>query len=65
MAKASFKNVKIKSLLTVVGNKCINIDDEKEYYATEKQLARLKKSIGFGTRYVVENNTTTYDLCLQ
>ena len=61
--KIKFQNSKIRAVSSVVGNVCINIDDEKQYYSSEKQLNRLKKTIGFGTRYITSKNVTTYDLC--
>lgn len=61
--KYIFKNTKIKGISCVCGNKKINIDDEICYYKSEKVLERLKKSIGFNTRYIVSDNITTFDLC--
>ena len=64
-AKFAFKNIKISGISTVVGENKIDIDDELIYYNNDqKQLDKLKKSIGFKTRYIANPNTTTFDLCL-
>ncbi len=61
--KASFKHSEIVAIASIVGENVIKIDDEKIYYKNEKQIERLKKSIGFDSRHVVSENVTTYDLC--
>lgn len=61
--KSKFKNVEIKGFVTVMPENVINIDDEIQYFDNnEKKLARAKKMIGFGTRYVVSENTTVVDM---
>jgi len=66
MTKSIIKNAKIKGISIVVGENKKCIDDEPSYYNGDKtQLERLKKTIGFGTRYWTNNETTTCDLCEQ
>ncbi|MEN8662353.1 MAG: ketoacyl-ACP synthase III [Lentimonas sp.] len=64
MAKSSFNHVQIGGVVTCVPTleKCI--DDELELFGgNEKQIARLKKTIGLDRRRVVEPGTTAADLC--
>jgi 3-oxoacyl-[acyl-carrier-protein] synthase-3 len=64
MAKSSFKQIQIGGVVTCVPplEKCI--DDEVELFGgNEKQIARLKKTIGLDRRRVVESGTTAADLC--
>lgn len=64
MAKCSFNHVKISGVVTCVPSleKCI--DDEVDLFGgNEKQIARLKKTIGLDRRRVVEPGTTAADLC--
>ena len=64
MAKCSFNQVKIGGVVTCVPplEKCI--DDEIDLFGgNEKQIARLKKTIGLDRRRVVESGTTAADLC--
>lgn len=64
MSLSKFEHVKISAISCVVPEKCINIDDEISFYKNdEKLLARNKKILGLGTRYVIEPGTTTSDLC--
>lgn len=64
MGFSKFSHVKISAIAGVVPEKVINIDDEIEFYNNDpKLLERNKKILGLGTRHVVENNTTTVDLC--
>ena len=63
MSKICFKNAKIKAMKTIIPQNKINIDDEIEFFGnSEKKLARTKKIIGYGTRYIVDENTTALDL---
>ena len=63
MPYSQFKHVKISGLIGVVPEKCISIDDEIQYYKNDKNLLeRNKKILGLGTRYVIEEGTTTSDL---
>ena len=64
MANSSFSGVRIGGVVTCVPTleKCI--DDEVDLFGgNEKQIARLKKTIGLNRRRVVEAGTTAVDLC--
>lgn len=61
----TFFNSKITGLSSVVGNVKVNIDDEVVFYQSQKQLDKLKKTIGFDTRYIADTGVTASDLCLQ
>lgn len=64
MGFSKFEHVKISAIAGVVPEKVINIDDEIEFYNNNpKLLERNKKILGLGTRHVVDENTTTVDLC--
>lgn len=64
MANTILKNVKIKGVAIVVGENQHIFDNEPEYYNHDQtQLGKLKKMIGFDTRYVANSTTTTLDLC--
>lgn len=64
MGLSKFNNVKISAIIGVVPNKVINIDDEIGLYNNDKKLLeRNKKILGLGTRHIVDENTTTVDLC--
>lgn len=58
------KNAKISAIASVVPQteKCL-ADDKTLYGGNEKQLRRVMKSSGFDKRRVVNNETTTADLC--
>jgi len=63
MAKATFQHVRITGISAVVPEKCINIDDEIEFFNNDpKLLERNKKILGLGTRHVVEDGTAVSDL---
>lgn len=65
MTTSIFNHVKIVGFNTVVPEKVINIDDEIEFFDySEKKLNRAKKMVGYGTRHVVDENTTVVDLCV-
>ncbi len=64
MVKSKFENVKISGISMVVPDYVKSIDDDLEYFDNNPQkLARTKKIVGFGTRYVAPENCTTVDLC--
>lgn len=64
MAKVSFKNIKISAIVTTVGDQKVSLDDEMELFGfDEKNLKRLKKSIGLDTRYIASDGICTSDLC--
>lgn len=66
MAKTKFNNVKISGLTTVVANNRKSIDGEVNLYGGDlKQIERVKKTIGLNERCVVDNETTSLDLCAQ
>lgn len=64
-ANFKFEHVRIAGISTVVGNKEISIDSESQYYENADQLNRLKKTIGFDTRAIVDGTVTASDMCLQ
>lgn len=64
MSNSKFQHVKITGITAVVPEKCINIDDEIEFYDNDpSKLERNKKILGLGTRYVIDEGITTVDLC--
>ncbi len=64
MSFSSFKHAKIKGILTVLPDRCIHIDDEIRFYDNDpKKLARNKKILGLGDRYVLPQGLTCLDLC--
>lgn len=64
MPKCSFEDVKISGIVTCVPPQERCIDDEVELFGgNEKQIARLKKTIGLDRRRVVDDSTTAADLC--
>ncbi len=66
MAKLHFKNASIRGIVTTVGDKKVTIDEEASKFGyDEKLLKRVKKSMGFNSRYVVSSeDICTSDLCL-
>jgi 3-oxoacyl-[acyl-carrier-protein] synthase-3 len=66
MAKLHFDNISIKAIVTTAGDKKITIEEEAHNYGyDEKMVKRLKKRMGFNSRYVVNSNVCTSDLCCQ
>ena len=66
MAKLHFEEVCIKAIVTTVGDKKIKIEEEAENFGyDEKMVKRLKKRMGFNSRYVVSDKVCTSDLCCQ
>jgi len=64
MAKSTFRHVRITGITAVVPEKCINIDDEIEFFNNDpKLLERNKKILGLGTRHVIDGRTCFSDLC--
>ena len=64
MANTSFNNVKISGILTVVPEFIKSIDDEIDLYGgNQKQIDRIKKTIGLNERHVSDADTTSVDLC--
>lgn len=64
MSHSIIKNMKISGISVVLGENKKVFAQEPEYYNNdEKQLTKLKKMIGFDTRYWANSETTTADLC--
>lgn len=65
MSQFKCKNVKISGIKTVVPQNYIDIDDEIEYFDNNpKKLARAKKMMGYGRRYIADDNTTVCDMAV-
>lgn len=65
MTNVRFDSAFISGMVSVVPPKIKTFDQESLNYDIEqKQLARIKKSIGLDKRHVTDENTTTLDLCL-
>ena len=63
MSVSYFKHVKVVGMKTVIPEHSIDIDDELQYFDNNpKKLARQKKMIGYGRRYVADEQTTAVDL---
>jgi 3-oxoacyl-[acyl-carrier-protein] synthase III len=59
-----FKNKKITGILSVLPSNEINYLDEIENYNfSEKQSIKLGKIMGYGSRRIVDSNTSVSDLC--
>ncbi len=67
MAKLKFDNAKIKAIVTTVGDKRVAIEEEASNYGyDERTLKRLKRSMGFESRYIVSDKSIcTSDLCIE
>ena len=63
--KLTFKNKKISGILSVVPKYCVKFTDELVNYGfSEEKSSKLKKTIGFNERRIVEGNECASDLCL-
>ena len=63
MAISNFRHVKVIGMKTVIPEHFIDIDDELQYFDNNpKKLARQKKMIGYGRRYIADDRTTVTDL---
>ena len=63
MGMSHFRHVKIVGMKTVIPEHYIDIDDELQYFDNNlKKLARQKKMIGYGRRYIADERTTAVDL---
>lgn len=61
-----FDHVKISGINAIVPDNVINIDDEIKFYENSaEKLARNKKILGLGKRYVIQEGMTCVDLCEQ
>ncbi|NPA73314.1 MAG: ketoacyl-ACP synthase III [Epsilonproteobacteria bacterium] len=66
MAKLHFKDIKIGAIVTTTGNKKVTIEEEAANYGyDEKAIRRLKKRMGFNSRYVADKDVCTSDLCVE
>lgn len=65
MTTSVFSKAKISGIVSCVPAKSINIEDEVDrlYGGNMRQVEAIKKSIGLMKRHVVEDATTTADLC--
>ena len=63
MSESYFKHVKVVGIKTSIPEHYIAIDDEIQYFDNNpKKLARQKKMIGYGRRYIADDRTTVTDL---
>ena len=63
MAKSCFKHVRLSGIAAVVPERCIDIDDEIEFFNNDHALLeRNKKILGLGTRHIVDERTSLSDL---
>ena len=63
MSVSHFRHVKVTGMKTVIPEHFIDIDDELQYFDNNpKKLARQKKMIGYGRRYIADDRTTVTDL---
>ena len=59
-----FKNKKITGILSVLPSNKINyLDEIGNYNFSEKQSIKLGKIMGYGSRRIVDSNTSVSDLC--
>ncbi len=63
--RVTFRHAKVTAVSSVCGGREISIDDEAGYYESREQLERLKRTIGFDRRRVVDGTVTSADLCLE
>lgn len=64
MPKSRFQQAAVRAIVTSVPQQERSIDDEIDLFGgNEKQIARLKKTIGLNKRRVVDGHTTAADLC--
>lgn len=65
MACVQFSHVQLCGIKTVVPGHFIDIDDELKYYDyNPKKMARAKKMMGYGRRYIADDNTTVTDMAV-
>lgn len=65
MTNSTFNHVKISGIKTVVPQNYVDVDDELEYFDNNpKKLARAKKMVGYGRRYIADELTTVTDLAV-
>ena len=65
MSVSRFNNVRIAGVKTVLPEHFIDIDDELEFFGgSAKKIARSKKMMGYGRRYIADEDTTVTDLAV-
>lgn len=65
MSNSIFHNVMVNAIKTVIPEKFIDIDEELLYFDNNpKKLARAKKMVGYGRRYLLDENSTVTDMCV-
>lgn len=65
MKTITFNHVAIKGIKTTIPQDYIDIDDELQYFDNNpKKLARAKKMMGYGRRYIADELTTVTDLAV-
>ena len=66
MVDVAYSHVKISGIVTVVSDKFINLDEEKQYYENDiAKIDRLKNTVGLQYRSIAENGVTAADFCEQ
>lgn len=63
MAKGIFKHVRIHSIATTVPSNSKSIDEELELFGNQRAINKLKNITGLHYRRIVDENTTSVDLC--
>ncbi|MBQ3344247.1 MAG: hypothetical protein IJG84_20280 [Kiritimatiellae bacterium] len=63
MSVSLFRHVRVCGMKTVIPEHYVDIDDELQFFDNNpKKLARQKKMIGYGRRYIADDRTTVTDL---
>lgn len=66
MPFAHFNNVRIAGIHSTVGSIVRHLDEDRDLFAgSPGQMDRIRKAIGLDRRCVVDESTTTLDLCRQ
>ena len=66
MVNIVYSHAKISGIVTVVSNKFINLDDERQYYANDiSKIERLKNTVGLQYRSIAGDEVTASDFCEQ
>lgn len=65
MSVSRFNHVAVKGVKTALPEKYIDIENEVEFFGgSVKKVERQKKMIGYGRRYVADDQTTVVDLAV-
>ena len=65
MTVSTFRHVRLAGVKTSLPVHTIDIDNELEFFGgSPKKLARAKKMMGYGRRYIADENTTVTDLAV-